>query len=89
MPRKEPFERGVMAANRSQSVTMGSSASWATRMTTLEVLSVLFAIAAIFGLISTRWLKLPITVGTMLLTVLVSMRSYLPRPAVPGIHRWA
>ncbi len=89
MPRKEPFERGVMAANRSQSVTMGSSASWATRMTTLEVLSVLFAIAAIFGLISTRWLKLPITVGTMLLTVVVSMGLTAADQAVPRFHDWA
>ncbi|MGH9606036.1 MAG: cation:proton antiporter [Terracidiphilus sp.] len=42
-------------------------------MTTLEIASILVATAAVFGWISTRWLKLPITVGTMLLTVIVSM----------------
>ena len=52
-------------------------------MTTLAVLSVLFAIAALFGLISVRWLKLPITVGTMLLTVLVSVILPQPPPLPP------
>jgi CPA1 family monovalent cation:H+ antiporter len=57
-------------------------------MTTLEVLSILFATAAIFGLISTRWLKLPITVGTMLLTVLVSVLVIGADQAVPRLHEW-
>lgn len=58
-------------------------------MTTLEILSVLFATAALFGLISARVLKLPLTIGTMLLTVLVSEGLTLAASAVPGIHRWA
>lgn len=51
-------------------------------MTTLEILSILVATAAVFGWISVRWLKLPITVGTMLLTVIVS----LALSGVGGIH---
>jgi CPA1 family monovalent cation:H+ antiporter len=51
-------------------------------MTTLEIISILVAIAAIFGWLSIRWLKLPITVGTMLLTVIVS----LALSGVGGIH---
>lgn len=51
-------------------------------MTTLEIISILVAIAAVFGWISVRWLKLPITVGTMLLTVIVS----LALTGVGGIH---
>ncbi len=58
-------------------------------MTTLEVLSVLFAIAALFGLISARWLKLPITVGTMLLTVLASVALIGADQVAPQFHRWA
>ena len=58
-------------------------------MTTLEILSVLFATAAIFGLLSTRWLKLPITVGTMLLTVLVSVCLAAADQFVPRFHEWA
>jgi len=58
-------------------------------MTTLEVLSVLFAIAAIFGLMSVRWLKLPITVGTMLLTMLVSVALIGADQVAPQFHRWA
>jgi CPA1 family monovalent cation:H+ antiporter len=58
-------------------------------MTTLEVLSVLFAIAALFGLISTRWLKLPITVGTMLLTVLASVALIGADDVAPQFHGWA
>ena len=54
-------------------------------MTILEILSFLFAIAAAFGLISSRWLKLPITIGTMLLTVLVSVALMLGSTWVPEI----
>jgi len=58
-------------------------------MTTLELLSALFAIAAIFGLISTRWLKLPITVGTMLLTLIASACLMAADQALPQLHMWA
>ena len=58
-------------------------------MTALEIICVLFAIAAFFGMISVRWLKLPITVGTMLLTVVASGALIAANPAVPQIHEWA
>ena len=58
-------------------------------MTALEVLSVLFAIAALFGSISVRMLKLPITVGTMLLTVLASAALMGASQFAPHFHRWA
>lgn len=57
-------------------------------MTNLAVLSILFAIAAIFGWISVRWLKLPITIGTMLLTVVASMAMMgVGGSLAPGIHQ--
>ncbi len=58
-------------------------------MTTLEILSVLFATAALFGLISARVLRLPLTIGTMLLTVLVSEGLAAAAGLLPGIHQWA
>jgi monovalent cation:H+ antiporter, CPA1 family len=58
-------------------------------MTTLEVLSVLFITAAIFGLISTRWLKLPLTVGTMLLTVVLSLCLGGIGGLAPHAQSWA
>jgi len=58
-------------------------------MTTLEILSLLFATAAVFGLISSRWLRLPISIGTMLLTVLVSAGLILASQRFPGIRLWA
>jgi CPA1 family monovalent cation:H+ antiporter len=58
-------------------------------MTTLQILSVLFATAALFGWISIRWLKLPITIGTMLLTVLVSLALAGAGGLAPGMHAWA
>lgn len=58
-------------------------------MSTLEILSLLFLTAAVFGLLSARWLRLPITIGTMLLTVLVSASLMLAASRVPGIHEWA
>lgn len=58
-------------------------------MTSLEILSVLFATAAIFGLISARWLRLPLTVGTMLLTVLLSLFLGAISGFAPSTHAWA
>jgi CPA1 family monovalent cation:H+ antiporter len=58
-------------------------------MTALEIISVIFATAALFGMISVRWLKLPITVGTMLLTVVASFALIAFDGAVPQIHQWA
>ncbi len=58
-------------------------------MTALEIICVLFAIAAVFGMISVRWLKMPITVGTMLLTVVASGVLIAASPAIPQIHQWA
>ena len=58
-------------------------------MSTLAILSLLFVTAAIFGLVSSRWLRLPITIGTMLLTVLVSSALTLVATRVPSIHNWA
>jgi monovalent cation:H+ antiporter, CPA1 family len=58
-------------------------------MTVLELICVLFAIAAVFGMISVRWLKLPITIGTMLLTVAASGALIAASEALPEIHQWA
>jgi monovalent cation:H+ antiporter, CPA1 family len=58
-------------------------------MPTLEILSALFTIAALFGMISARWLKLPITVGTMLLTVIASVTLIGAGQVAPHFHDWA
>jgi len=58
-------------------------------MSTLAILSLLFLTAAIFGLVSSRWLKLPITIGTMLLTVITSAALMIASHRVPGIQKWA
>jgi CPA1 family monovalent cation:H+ antiporter len=68
---------------------MGAFDFSAALMTTLQILSVLFATAALFGWISIRWLKLPITIGTMLLTVLVSLALGGAGSLAPGMHAWA
>lgn len=49
-------------------------------MSVLGILGALFAIAAIFGSIGRRWLRLPITVSTTLLTLLVSAGLMLTPP---------
>ena len=58
-------------------------------MNTLELASILVSIAAIFGWISSRWLKLPITIGTMLLTVLCSLGLAVVSPFAPALQPWA
>jgi CPA1 family monovalent cation:H+ antiporter len=58
-------------------------------MTALEIICVLFAIAAVFGMVSVRWLKLPISVGTMTLTVVASGLLIAASHQAPQIHHWA
>lgn len=58
-------------------------------MTTLEIVSILVAIAAVFGWISVRWLRLPITVGTMLLTVVASLSLVGVGGIHPPLHNFA
>jgi CPA1 family monovalent cation:H+ antiporter len=42
-------------------------------MSTLHLISLVVTVAALFGWISVRWLRLPLTIGTMLLTVIAAM----------------
>jgi len=59
-------------------------------MAPLELISLLVAIAALFGWVSSRWLKLPITIGTMLLTVVLSVAlAGSASQYAPGLHTWA
>ncbi len=58
-------------------------------MTTLELLSLLVSTAALFGWISSRWLRLPITIGTMLLTVVCSLCLVSASAYAPGLRPWA
>ncbi|MDE1163492.1 MAG: cation:proton antiporter [Acidobacteriaceae bacterium] len=55
----------------------------------LALIATVVTLAALFGLVSTRWLKLPIAVGTMLLTVLLSIVLALTSQLFPGVHAWA
>ena len=55
----------------------------------LEIVSVLIAIAALFGWISSRVLRVPITGGTMLLTVLTSLSITTLGQFTPGVRAWA
>jgi monovalent cation:H+ antiporter, CPA1 family len=58
-------------------------------MNTLEIISVLVATAALFGWLSSRVLRLPLTIGTMLLTVLTSMGLAALGRFAPGVHGWS
>lgn len=58
-------------------------------MNTLEIISVLVATAALFGWLSSRVLRVPITIGTMLLTVLATLCLAGAGRLVPGVHAWA
>ncbi len=58
-------------------------------MNTLALLSLLVTTAALFGWVSSRWLKLPITIGTMLLTVIASLGLEAVSGYAPGLHTWA
>lgn len=58
-------------------------------MTTFQLTSLLISIAALFGWISSRWLKLPLTIGTMLLTVVCSLTLVSISPIAPSLQPWA
>ena len=55
----------------------------------LSLIAAVVSLAAIFGWISARWLKLPTVVGTMLLTVALSAGLALTSRLVPSVHAWA
>lgn len=55
----------------------------------LMLISVLVVLAALFGWASERLLRLPATIGTMLLTAVSSIALVLLAPVVPGPHQWA
>jgi CPA1 family monovalent cation:H+ antiporter len=56
---------------------------------TLELVSILVATAALFGWVSVRVLRVPITIGTMLLTFIMSLLLANLGPLAPGVHVWA
>jgi CPA1 family monovalent cation:H+ antiporter len=58
-------------------------------MNTLEIVGILVATAALFGWISSRVLRMPITIGTMLLTVITSAAIAAAGKIAPGVHAWA
>jgi CPA1 family monovalent cation:H+ antiporter len=55
----------------------------------LALIAIVVTLAAVFGLISARWLRLPTSIGTMLLTVLLSAGLVITGHAFPGVHDWA
>lgn len=55
----------------------------------LVLIATIVTLAAVFGLISSRWLRLPTAIGTMLLTLLLSLGLVLTAEAFPGVHAWA
>ena len=55
----------------------------------LELFSILVTTAALFGWVSKRWLKLPLTIGTMLLTVVASTLLLVFSHSLPAVHHWA
>lgn len=57
-------------------------------MSTLEIVSILVVTAALFGWISSRLLRLPITIGTMLLTVAASLLLADLGHFAPGVEGW-
>ncbi len=57
-------------------------------MTTLALLSLIITTAALFGWVSSRVLRLPVTIGTMLLTVAASLILNILSRRIPGLDTW-
>ena len=58
-------------------------------MSILELFSIMVTTTALFGWISRRWLRLPLTIGTMLLTVIASLVLVAVSSIHPGLKAWA
>ena len=58
-------------------------------MSILTLVSVVVTAAALFGWLSVRFLRLPITIGTMLLTVIASLILIALTGVFPGLNSWA
>ncbi len=58
-------------------------------MSTLALISIIVTAAAFFGWMSVRVFRLPITIGTMLLTVIASVIMIALGRVFPGLHAWA
>ena len=58
-------------------------------MTTLALVSIIVTAAAFFGWLSVRVCRLPITIGTMLLTVISSIMMIVLGRVFPGLQAWA
>ena len=58
-------------------------------MTTLALVSIIVTAAAFFGWLSVRVCRLPVTIGTMLLTVISSVMMIVLGRVFPGLQAWA
>jgi CPA1 family monovalent cation:H+ antiporter len=58
-------------------------------MSTLALVSIILTAAALFGWLSVRVFRLPVTIGTMLLTVISSVMMISLGRIFPGLHAWA
>ncbi len=58
-------------------------------MTTLAFFSLIVTTAAVLGWITRRWLRLPLTIGTMMLTVVLSLGLLGASSFFPGLKTWA
>ena len=58
-------------------------------MSVLGLVSVVVAVAALFGWLSARVLRVPQTIGSMGLTVFASVVLILLSGVAPGLHGWA
>ena len=58
-------------------------------MPALHLISLLVGIAALFAWASRRFLRLPLTIGTMLLTIAASLLLRACGAILPSLHHWA
>jgi CPA1 family monovalent cation:H+ antiporter len=58
-------------------------------MTTLALIGIVITAAALFGWLSVHVCRLPLTIGTMLLTVVSSLLLLVASRFIPGLHTWA
>lgn len=58
-------------------------------MTLMQTIACLITLSALFGYVNHRWLKLPTTIGLMLIALAASLVLIAVGSLVPGVRQWA
>lgn len=88
MPR-QAFPRAVLSARCQMNVSFEARLLYVTDVSAFALTSIVVCLAAVFGLVSHRFLRLPATIGTMVLSLCSVLLLIVTGKMVPSLHGYA